>query len=95
VLNRDKSLNSIDFTKKPKDISYLMETRKYVKEKLVSHYITKKVDTSLSLISPETQGSFINKSLKQNAEDNSVSGSSGKDNIYTQSKKYDFLLANF
>jgi len=67
-----------------------METRKYVKEKLVNHYITKKVDTSLNLISPETQGSFINKSIKPIFDENSVPDSSGKDNIYTQSKKYHF-----
>jgi len=72
VLNRDRSLNTVDFRKKPNDVSYLMETRKYAKEKLINRYITNKVDTSLNLISSEAQGSFISKNVKHSHDGDSV-----------------------
>ena len=70
LLQRDKSKHRIDFTKKQRDVSYLMETRKYTKEKSINQYISRRVNKSIHLLSPDI--STITHSLHNHSRKASV-----------------------
>lgn len=74
MLQRDRSLDHIDFTKKQRDVSYLMETNKYVKEKPLTHYVRRKINNSSLLMSSDAHESMMARSFRSNnSRDTSVS----------------------
>ncbi len=78
MLQRDRSLDHVDFTRKQRDVSYLMETNKYVKEKPLNRYVRGKINNSSQLMSSDAHESMMAKSFRSNnSRDNSVSNEGG------------------
>lgn len=61
VLIKDKITAQVDFIKKKRDVSYLMETSSYHKGKQINDFVADNINKSVNLLSSDTQSSLISK----------------------------------
>ncbi len=52
-----------DLLRASKDVSYLLETKKFQQQKTVNEFFNKTITQSVHLLSPEKQNAFLSKTL--------------------------------
>lgn len=64
----DREHTKVDFSKKSLDVSYLMDTKPYLREQRINDHSSHMIKRSLDLLSPKNQSNIVEHSILNNSQ---------------------------